>query len=96
MLACHGLSTGAVTPIVILIFGRFFGRKAFGMILGTGVALLAPIGLLAPVFYGWVYDTTSSYDNAFIVALVLAALAAVTMLLVRPPKAPSTDSTSLF
>lgn len=96
LLACHGLSTGAVTPLVILIFGRFFGRKAFGAILGTAVALLAPMGLLAPVFYGWVYDTTSSYNNAFIVALVLAGLAVVTMLFVRPPKAPSTDNTSIY
>ena len=96
LLACHGLSTGAVTPIVVLIFGRFFGRKAFGAILGTAVALLAPMGMLAPVFYGWVYDTTSSYNNAFIVALVLAGLAAVTMFFIRPPKAPSINNTSII
>ena len=96
LLACHGLSTGAVTPIVVLIFGRFFGRKAFGAIFGTAVALLAPLGLLAPVLYGWVYDTTSSYNNAFIVALVLAGIAAVTMLFVRVPGAPVTDNTSIY
>jgi MFS family permease len=96
LLACHGLSTGAVTPVVVLVFGRFFGRKAFGAILGTAVASLAPVGLLAPVFYGWVYDTTSSYNNAFIVALVLAGIAAVTMLFVRAPGALNADKTSIY
>jgi MFS family permease len=89
LLACHGLSTGAVTPIVVLILGRFFGRKAFGAILGTAVALLAPMGLLAPVFYGWVYDTYGSYNTAFIVALVLAVMAVVFMFFIRAPKLPS-------
>ena len=49
LLACHGLSSGAVTPLLILIIGRYFGRKAFGSILGTLVACLAPMGLLSPV-----------------------------------------------
>jgi MFS family permease len=96
LLACHGLSTGAVTPIVVLILGRFFGRKAFGAILGTAVALLAPLGLLAPVLYGWVYDTTNSYNNAFIAALVLAGIASVMMLFIRVPGAPVTDNTSIY
>jgi hypothetical protein len=40
---------------------------------GTAVAMLSPIGLLAPVFYDWIYDTMGSYDNAFTVALGLAS-----------------------
>ena len=83
-------------PIIVLMFGRFFGRKAFGAILGTAVALLAPVGLLSPVFYGWVYDTTSSYNSAFIVALILAGITAVTMLFIRVPGASTTDKTSIY
>jgi len=88
MLACHGLSSGAVTPIIILILGRFYGRKAFGSILGTMVAFLSPMGLLAPVYYGRIFDTTHSYNLAFITALVLSIIAAVTMLFVRIPRPP--------
>ncbi|MCJ7605631.1 MAG: MFS transporter, partial [Dehalococcoidales bacterium] len=69
LLVCYGLSTGAITPLIILMLGRYFGRKAFGSLLGTMVAFLAPMGMLAPVFYGWIYDTTLSYDNAFITSL---------------------------
>lgn len=91
LLACHGLSSGAVTPLIILVLGRYFGRKAFGSILGTMIAFLAPMGLLSPVFYGWVFDNNLSYDTAFITALVMAAIAAVTTFFVRPPRPPAHD-----
>ena len=86
LLACHGLSSGAVTPVIILVLGRYFGRKAFGSILGTMIAFLAPMGLLSPVYYGWIYDKFSSYDTAFITALAMAAVAVVTTLFIRAPR----------
>jgi cyanate permease len=95
LLACHGLSSGAVTPLVIIILGRYFGRKAFGSILGTTVAVLAPLGMLAPVFYGWVFDTTQSYNNAFITGLVLVIMAVVISCLVRIPKLPAEERKKL-
>ena len=91
LLACHGLSSGAVTPLVIIIIGRYFGRKAFGSILGTMIALLSPVGLLAPVYYGWIFDTTESYNIAFITALVFAAVGSLLMFFVRTPGAPADE-----
>ncbi|MBI4284039.1 MAG: MFS transporter, partial [Chloroflexi bacterium] len=43
------------------IGARYFGRKAIGSIQGTSVIMTVPIGMLAPVYLGWVYDTTGSY-----------------------------------
>ncbi|OGO20447.1 MAG: hypothetical protein A2Z15_01755 [Chloroflexi bacterium RBG_16_50_11] len=86
LLACHGLSSGAVTPVIVLVIGRYFGRKAFGAILGTMIAFLAPMGLLSPVFYGWVFDSFLSYDTAFVTALIMAAFAAGTTFFVRTPR----------
>ena len=91
LLACHGLSSGAMTPLVILILGRYFGRKAFGAILGTMIAFLAPMGLFSPVYYGWVFDRYLSYDIAFITALIMAAIAAVTTFFIRAPRSMSDD-----
>ncbi len=88
LLACHGLSSGLVTPVVILTLGRYYGRKSFGSILGTIVAILSPLGLLSPVFYGRIFDTTQSYNMAFVTALVLAIVATVTMFFVRIPRTP--------
>ncbi len=88
LLVCHGLSSGAVTPLVILIVGRYFGRQHFGSILGMMITFLAPIGLLSPVYYGWVFDTTGNYNIAFITALIFAAVATLLMFFVHPPKPP--------
>lgn len=88
LLACHGLSSGTVTPLVIIIIGRYFGRRSFGSILGTMIALLAPIGLLSPVYYGWVFDTTESYNVAFITALAFAVMSSLLLSFVRPPRPP--------
>jgi nitrate/nitrite transporter NarK len=88
LLVCHGLSSGAVTPLVVLILGRYFGRKAFGSILGTIVAVLAPMGLLAPVYYGWIFDTTGSYNNAFLTVLVIVVAAVIVTLLIKIPQKP--------
>jgi nitrate/nitrite transporter NarK len=93
LLVCHGLSSGLVTPVVILILGRYYGRKAFGSILGTIVAILSPLGLFSPVYYGRIFDTTQSYNLAFVTALVLAIAATVTMFFVRIPRSTITGGT---
>lgn len=88
-LALYGLGSGAPTPLRLTLVGRYFGRKAFASIQGSAMMFSAPVGLLAPVFSGWVHDTTDSYINAFIIYVVLVVLAALLMCLVRPPKPPS-------
>jgi len=86
LLICHGLSTGAAWPILLVIIGRYFGRQAFGSILGTLLAFLSPALLMAPVYSGWVYDTTGSYINAFITFSVLVIFSTSIMFFVRSPK----------
>ena len=90
-LVCYGLSSGTITPVVLLILGRYFGRKAFGSILGSVLAFTAPLGLLAPVYCGWVHDTTGNYINAIITFGALALLSTITMLFVRAPRQPAAD-----
>jgi MFS family permease len=92
LLACHGLSSGAVTPLVIIITGRYFGRKSFGSILGTMIAFLSPVGLIAPVYYGWAFDTTQSYNLAFITGLIFAAVATLLMFFVHAPRPPAGET----
>jgi MFS family permease len=86
LLILYGFSSGVVTPLVIVILGRYFGRKDFGSIFGTCLLLTAPLSLLAPVYAGWIYDTTGSYTTALTVFAVLAAVAALIVSLVRAPK----------
>ena len=87
-LILYGFGSGAFVPLDIVIRSRYFGRKAYGSIQGSSVIFSAPISFLAPVYTGWVYDSTGSYTIAFILFAALAAFAAFLMLLVRVPKPP--------
>jgi cyanate permease len=92
LLVFHGLSSGVVTPLILMIIGRFFGRKAFGSILGAMVAFGSSVGTLAPVYYGWIYDTTGSYNGAFITAFGLAVMSVIAMLFVKVPQLSGTPN----
>ncbi|MFC2011261.1 MFS transporter, partial [Chloroflexota bacterium] len=85
----YGFGNGAATPLRLMIGSRYFGRKAFGTILGSILVIEAPLGFLAPVYAGWIYDTTGSYITAFTVFAILAAFATLLMFLVQPPKPPA-------
>ena len=75
-LALYGLGSGAPTPLRLTLVGRYFGRKAFASIQGSTMLFAAPAGLLAPVYAGWIYDTTGKYIIAFGTFAGLAAFAA--------------------
>ena len=85
-LVLYGFASGASTPLFILLYGRYFDRKAFGSIFGSSMAIRAPVSLIAPVFSGWIFDTTGSYTIALIVFTGFAVLTVLLMCAVRPSK----------
>jgi len=90
-LIIRGLSGGMLSPILTVILGRYYGRNSFGSIFGVFRACLGPFSFLAPVYAGWVYDTTGSYTKAFTQFTVLLLISSVSLLLVRPPERQETD-----
>ena len=48
-----------------------------------------PFAVAAPIYFGWVYDTTSSYTAAFTTVAAFLAFSAVLMSIARPPKPPA-------
>jgi cyanate permease len=86
LLILMGFGTGAVRPLLIIIRGRYFGRKAYGSIEGTSMTFQTPFSILSPVYAGWVYDTTGSYMTAFILFASLAAFSTLVMYMARYPK----------
>jgi len=85
----YGLGYGAPMPVFSALGARYFGRKAFGTIRGTKMMFMTPVGVIAPIYCGWIYDTTGSYMSAFILLAVLIAISAIIMSLIRPPKPPA-------
>jgi len=88
-LILFGFGSGAIIIVRILIEGRFFGRKAFATIHGVTNLLHAPVGLITPIFAGWIYDTTGSYTIAFISFAALTMIGVFLALFLRPPKPPA-------
>jgi cyanate permease len=86
LLMIHGFTSGIITPVVIIILGRYFGRKAFGTIFGTCMLFNAPVGLFAPVYTGWTYDRTGTYTPALILFAVLAAVSSTIICCLRAPE----------
>ena len=95
MFILYGLGSGACPPLFILLMGRYFGRKAFGSILGSSLALRAPASLLSPVFAGWIYDRTGNYIMAFALFLALTTFATLLMIFLKPPGPAVKGSNSL-
>lgn len=86
LLILYGLGYGSITPLIIFILGRYFGRKAFGSIFGVCMIIQAPASLLAPSYSGWVYDTTGSYAGAFMIFVACSALIALALCFARAPE----------
>ncbi len=80
---------GAGITLLPIVGGRYFGRKAFGSISGSMIMFIMPVGILAPIFAGWVYDTIGSYIIVFTILAALLAFGTVVMFLTRPPKPPA-------
>ncbi len=68
---------------------RYFGRKAYGSIQGSKMMFMTPFSMVAPVYAGWVHDTTGSYVNAISLLTVLGFISTVIICFVLPPKPPA-------
>jgi len=82
----YGIGMGAVMPMTPVLRARYFGRKSFGTIAGWSRALTLPVGVLGPILAGWIYDTTGSYQIAFVLFAITLGIAVVIMIFAGPPK----------
>ena len=85
----YGFGMGAALTLNTSIRARYFGRKAFGTIQGMSSLFLTPVGVAAPIYAGWVYDTTGAYTSAFWLFTILLVVSSAILPFVRPPKAPA-------
>ncbi|MBE9483124.1 MAG: MFS transporter [Chloroflexi bacterium] len=83
------IGTGIALPFPAAIRARYFGRKAFGSIAGTSMIFLTPVGVIAPIYAGWVYDNTGSYIPAFTLFAIAFVISAVLVSLASVPKSPA-------
>ncbi len=80
----------AATPLMPALIGDFFGRKSFATLRGimNSVTVIGPF--VAPVYAGWVYDTTDSYLWAMVPFFLFKAVAVPLFLFLPKPRLPAT------
>ena len=82
----YGIGFGGRNPLTTAIRGEYFGRKAFATIMGISQFPMN-IGMIgAPLFAGYMFDTTNSYTVPFSVFAILTFFGAFLMLFVKKPQ----------
>jgi MFS family permease len=72
------------------ILREYFGRQAFGRLLGLVMGAAAAGGMIGPTLAGFIFDTTGSYHYTWISFGIASSLSVLLMLFIGPkPKATS-------
>ena len=64
-----GIGFGGTIPLRPFLIMEIFGARAFGALQGLVQVGAIGSGVVGPVFYGWIFDSTGSYDIAIFATL---------------------------
>ena len=84
----YGIGFGGRSPLTTAIRGEYFGRKAFATIMGISQLPMNIAMIFAPLFAGYMFDTSGTYIVPFTMFAALTFMGAILMLFVRKPNAP--------
>ncbi|MCY4615620.1 MAG: MFS transporter, partial [Chloroflexi bacterium] len=81
-------ATGHATFVVMsqTVVADYFGTRRFATIRGLSHSTAMPLGIIGPVFAGWMFDRTGSYEIALTVLSSCSIFAAICILLIRRPQ----------
>ena len=81
----YGLGFGARIPLGTAIRGEYFGRKAFGKVLGVSMLPMMILMTLGPYVAGLMYDHYGSYDRAFYYLAIVSLIGSIGFLFCKNP-----------
>ncbi|MFC1977927.1 MFS transporter, partial [Chloroflexota bacterium] len=85
-----GLSVGGAMPLFSIIWAEYYGRISLASVRGLGRPLHLIANAFGPIIAGRVYDTTGSYERAFIVFIAIFLSSSLLVFLSKtPPKKES-------
>lgn len=84
-----GVGGGGVFPIYASMVAHLYDTRVYGQVMGATTLLNSIIAAMAPLFAGWVYDTTGSYRVLFLTLLVILVVFTGAITLLRVPTRPS-------
>ncbi|MFH1486566.1 MAG: MFS transporter, partial [Chloroflexota bacterium] len=83
--------TEGTIPVNWVIVGDFFGRKSFATLRGLMSMVYSAGVFISPIYAGWIFDITRSYDLALVTFCVIFALSAIVFAILRNPSPPKRD-----
>ncbi|MBA4179518.1 MAG: hypothetical protein C0506_02920 [Anaerolinea sp.] len=84
----HGLAWGWRGPQMAALRADYFGRSAFGKILGVSNMVIIVGTISGPLIAGLLYDQTGNYRVGFDILAAIAAAGSVFFILARKPAGP--------
>ncbi len=79
-----GFSLGSELSIAFYLATRYFGLKAYGVLMSAMLSFLAIGMALGPLTAGYIFDRTNSYVNFLWLTIPLVLIASVLMATLRP------------
>ena len=79
-----GFACGGMQVLFSPIVAELFGLKSHGVILATAGFIGGVGSAIGAAMAGYIFDVTSSYSLAFIICAILAVVAFILALLLRP------------
>lgn len=84
----HGLAWGWRGPLMAALRADYFGRRAFGKILGVSNLIIIIGTISGPVIAGILYDQTGNYRIGFDILAAIAATGSIFFILATKPEPP--------
>jgi MFS family permease len=82
----YGLGIAGTHIVIPVIVGRCFGQLNYGRIMGMVMSGFALGVIFGPTVAGRIFDTTGSYELAFVICIAGLVLSALLALLIRPER----------
>ncbi len=82
-----GFAFSAVVPVRMGVVPPLFGLRAIGAIIGFSALGFSLGAIVGPFLAGFVFDSTGSYDLAFLICGVLLMIGAASLYYLRVPRA---------
>ena len=82
-----GFAFSAAVPVRMAIIPPLFGMRSVGTIIGFASLSFSVGAIIGPFLAGYIFDSTGTYDLAFLIMGILLALGALSLYFLRTPKA---------
>jgi MFS family permease len=86
--ATLGPGYGGAITLRLTVQAEYFGRRAFGAIQGSFMAIMMTGTIASPLLTGVCFDQLGSYRPAWLIMAALHAAAIPVILRIRPPDRP--------